>query len=421
MGFASYAFKGDRAEPTNPLSQPLTVQRCGECGSLVTNPPPEEGRNCQVCGGSVHRYEVFQPDGFRTVYSAPDFDDSHETPHYRSYVELSATEHGANPRPAGALSYTLLEQAEVVQVNDNNRRLFNMVRINDRSVVVTDRELYRRALPKFMSEGERLPAAAIGEVRRTDVLLIAPGDLALVGGAIATPREMIPAGLPALLSFSEVLRRAAKAYLDIDEDELEVGLQPWRANGVVSGKIFIADATDNGAGFALELGHGSTLKDLLQSVQTDMGAKLREERHATDCTSSCPRCLRNYQNRFTHWALDWRLALDVVDLAVGGRLQTAVWLGRAEELANGFMQAFKPFGPLRLEEVRGVPVLINSEGTGSGVVVGHPLWRQDDEGYNDVQNAVLSEVRRMGVGRVAMSDLFTLDRTPFRVFTALIA
>lgn len=420
VGFAAYDYTGDRAVPTNPLNQPLLVQRCLDCGSLLTNPPAAEEPTCAVCGGPGHRYEVFQPSGFRTVYSAPDFDDSHETPHYRSYIELSATENGANPTQAGAASYTLLEQAEVVQVNDNNRQLFNMMRISDRSVVVTDRELYRRALPKFMLEGEQLPAAAIGEVRRTDVLLIALDRLAVSGGAIATQKEILPAGLPALLSFAEVLRRAAKAYLDIDEAELEVGLQPWRAGSLVSARVFIADAADNGAGFAVELGTGTTLTTLLQQIQGDMAERLRAPRHAAECTSSCPRCLRNYQNRFTHWALDWRLALDVVDLALGQNLQQQPWRQRAHELTDGFIQAFQPFGELRLEEVHGVPVLVNAERAGSAVVIGHPLWRQDSEGENDTQKAVTDATRQLGIANVALSDLFTLDRTPFRVFSQLL-
>jgi len=417
VGFASYAFTGDRASGTNPLSQPLLAQRCVECGSLLTNPPAADEPACAVCGGLAHRYEVFQPEGFRTVYSEPDFDDSHETPHYRSYVELSATEHGASPSQAGPVSFTLLEQAEVVQVNDNNRRLFNMVRIKDRSVVVTDRELYRRALPKFMIEGESLPAAAIGEVRRTDVLLIALDRLPVVGGAIPTQKEMVPAGLPALLSFAEVLRRAAKAYLDIDEAELEVGLQPWRAGSLVSARVFIADAADNGAGFAIELGSGSTLTTLLERIKDDMGERLRAPKHAAECTSSCPRCLRNYQNRFTHWALDWRLALDVVDLALDQPLQFDAWQQRSQELGQGFIKAFQPFGPLQFEELQGVPVLINGNGEGSAVITGHPLWRQDADGTNDVQKAVIETLRRRGIGRVALSDLFTLDRTPFRIYS----
>ena len=60
------------------------------------------------------------------------------------------------------------------------------------------------------------------------------------------------------MSFAEMLRRAAKDQLDIDESELEVGVQPWARGGVLSRRVFVADALDNGAGYALELGTART-------------------------------------------------------------------------------------------------------------------------------------------------------------------
>ena len=53
-------------------------------------------------------------------------------------------------------------------------------------------------------------------------------------------------------SFSQLLRRAAHAFLDIDESELVVGLQPTSRNGVMTHRVYLADALDNGAGFAVE-------------------------------------------------------------------------------------------------------------------------------------------------------------------------
>jgi DEAD/DEAH box helicase domain-containing protein len=420
VGFAAYEFRGNAAKAVDPLGHPLRVARCTECESLETRPSAHVDASCRICGGLIEAFDVFQPAGFRTIYSAPDFDDTHDTPHYRSHIELSAAEHDVTPTRSGAVSQTLLEQAEVVSVNDNNRRLFNLLRLADGSVVVPDRELYRRPLPSFMLEGQGLEAAAIGEVRRTDVLVIELDQLSLVGGAVATPRDITPAGLPALMSFAEVLRRAANAYLDIDENELEVGLQPWRSNGLVSARVFIADALDNGAGYALELARADTLTTLLRRVRDDMGAQLRDSRHADECTSSCPRCLRNYQNRFTHWALGWRLALDVVDLALGDELRREWWESREDELVEGFVRAFAPFGPLDLEHVRGVPVLVRGGTDAAVAVLGHPLWRQDAAGRNEVQEAIASEFQESRRTRVAMSDLFTLDRTPFRVYSRLV-
>ena len=195
--------------------------------------------------------------------------------------------------------------------------------MNDSSVVATDEDLYEVNLPTFMSQGASLGQAAIGEVRRTDVLLLELGNLRLEGGVVAADGRC-PAGESALMSFAEMLRRAAKDQLDIDEAELEVGVQPWARGGVLSRRVFVADALDNGAGYALELGTTKNMSRLLKSLRDDLGARLTQADHVSVCSTSCPACLRSYENRFDHWALNWRLGLDVVDLALGGKLRRSV-------------------------------------------------------------------------------------------------
>ncbi len=416
VGFAAYNFRGDRAFPKNPLAGDLVVQRCHECGSLETLP---RGDECAVCASPMNRYTVYQPEGYRTIYSQPDYDDSHVTPMFRGYTELSASTGHAEITTVRAMSVSLLEQAEVVAVNDNNRNLFSMAKLDDDSVIVTDRELYRRSLPDFMKKGTSLPKAAIGEVRRTDVLLIGLDGLSLADRCIATQPGDCPAGYGALLSFASLLRNAAKAQLDIDQSELEVGLQPIRHGETVTARVFIADALDNGAGYALELGQPGNLEKLLIAIRDDTGTKLRSEPHDSACTSSCPGCLRNYENRFHHWALDWRLGLDVVDLALGGTLDLSVWQERATELLRGFEQSFEKFGNLSHGIFDGVPVILNNEGSGSAVVLGHPLWRHDALHWTSGVQSAVGKLRRRGVGRVGVSDLFVLDRTPFRIFSKL--
>ncbi len=216
---------------------------------------------------------MYQPEGYRTIYSQPDYDDSHVTPTYSGYTELSAsTTSGKDPSLLGGMSVSLLEQAEVVAVNDNNRHLFNLSKLDDGSVIVTNRDLYRRAFPEFMRRGTELPSAAIGEVRRTDVLLIALDQLPLPDNCIATHSSTCPGGYGAVLSFANLLRNAAKTYLDIDQAELEVGLQPARHGETLTSRVFLADALDNGAGYALELGEASTLRKLLEQIREDTGA-----------------------------------------------------------------------------------------------------------------------------------------------------
>ncbi|WP_270259730.1 DEAD/DEAH box helicase [Kocuria marina] len=420
VGFAAYNIIGKSAQAKDPLGTPLPVHRCGQCGSLDTR-PTNESLKCSVCGEEMRAFSLYQPEGFRTIYSQPDYDDSHITPMYAGYSELSTnSELGQETRLHG-VSLRLLEQAEVVAVNDNNRKLFDLSRQSDGSVVAQNRDVYRRPLPEFMrTGGQALDPAAIGEVRRTDVLLLGLDALDLPGGAVATLPWACPAGKGALLSFAELLRNAAKEYLDIEQSELEVGLQPTRSGATVSARVFLADALDNGAGYALELGASPTFARLLTSIRDATGKRLREAPHGTACTSSCPGCLRNYENRFIHWALDWRLGLDVVDLVLGHSLDLSRWSDHTADLMQSFADGYGSY--LRIEQhvVNALPALVSPEGRGAAVVIGHPLWRHEETLWNPQVRRAVTELRGRGLSHVIVSDAYVIDRTPARLFNALL-
>ncbi|WP_062519293.1 DEAD/DEAH box helicase [Demequina silvatica] len=419
VGFAAYNFVGQKAVPRDPLGVPLQVHRCAVCESLDTRQRESEPL-CDVCGESMRTFPVYQPEGYRTIYSQPDFDDTHIAPGYAGYSELSTDTHVGHELQLPAMSARLLEQAAVVAVNDNNRQLFDLKRLSDGSVVAQNRELYRRALPDFMRSGQALESAAIGEVRRTDVLLLGLDRLALPDGVVATLPWACPAGKGALLSFAELLRNAAKDYLSIEQSELEVGLQPAKQNSTVSSRVFIADALDNGAGYAVELGGRETLERLLTSISERTGTALRSPAHAGACTSSCPGCLRNYENRFNHWALDWRLGLDVVDLALGKELELAHWEPHTNDLIRRFVEGYGTHLPIERDQTNGLQVLVCTEGDGSAAIVGHPLWRHDKSHWNDQVQGAATRLRGRGLANVTVTDAFVLDRTPIKVFNALL-
>lgn len=420
VGFAAYTFSGNRAVSRDPLGTPLPVHRCGQCGSLDTR-PTDDALTCPVCGAEMRAFSLYQPEGYRTIYSQPDYDDNHISPMYAGYSELSANVDLAHETRRQGVSLRLLEQAEVVAVNDNNRKLFNLSRLSDGSVIAQNRDLYRKALPDFMrTGGQALEPAAIGEVRRTDVLLLALDAMALPDGAVATLQRSCPAGKGALLSFAELLRNAAKEYLDIDQSELDVGLQPTRTGTTVSARVFLADALDNGAGYAVELGEATTFEKLLNSIRDTTGQRLRDEPHGVACTSSCPGCLRNYENRFNHWALDWRLGLDVVDLALGRPLDPAHWADRTAALMQSFTDGYGQHIRVEQAVVNGLPALVAPEGPGAAIVIGHPLWRHEDAHWNPEVRRATTKLHGRGVARVTVSDTYVLDRTPIKLFYALI-
>src|SRR6185437_15545405 len=102
--------------------------------------------------------------------------------------------------------------------------------------------------------GQDLDAAAIGELRTTDALVVSLDRPDVPSGAVVTPRSILPAGPAAFWSFAEILRRACQVALDIDPQELVMGLQARVVDGNPSARVFLADALDNGAGYAAELG-----------------------------------------------------------------------------------------------------------------------------------------------------------------------
>jgi len=132
----------------------------------------------------------------------------------------------------------------VVEINDNRGRLFPLVRLSDRSVVCIDDSLYEDGLQVKIDGAAALPPVAIGDVRPTDVLVLTLDALDLQGGVIPVSKALLPAGMSALWSFAEVLRRGCKAALDVQPDELQVGLQPARVRDLGTCRVFVADALE---------------------------------------------------------------------------------------------------------------------------------------------------------------------------------
>lgn len=402
----------------DPLAASFTLARCGMCGSSTIAGAPgsyattreELPRACTVCEEPILPMTVYQPSGFRThpVRKDGELSDTSVATAARPTLEWAdlAEKHADR---FGALDIWTLDDANLVTVNDNRHDQFQLYRHTNRSVIVPALETENLQIPKIGS-------GAIGDVRLTDAALFLVRSDALPSEVLPVDQGDCSAGLAAIYSFAEALRRGAQAELDIDPDELTVGLQTRRSDdGTQTAAVYVADTLENGAGYALELA-GSRIGAVLDQIHDLGGGQWTVAAHA-ECDGSCPDCLRSWDNRHLHPLLDWRLALDVTDLALGRDLSLDRWFAQVPRAIEAFGASFGAMAePYEVEIIEGVHVL-NHENR--AVVIGHPLWSRRPSHHTVLQEKVASEV--LGAGRTLMwSDARTLRSRAVLVAKALV-
>ena len=421
VGFAAFEFKGRTAFPTAPVGEPLFVSRCSECQTtkLVDGPDNTE---CPVCDATTTPFRLVEPLGFRTSYSPADFRDSVERAGSIGQATLGFLQ-DVPWRKHRQLSYCAYPGADVFVINDNGGELFAMHKQADGSIVVPNPEVYDER-PAWMAPLDQQSAddvAAIGYVKRTDVLALLPTDLPVPGPIGAIDVRAVPAGLSAFWSFAEALRRSATlGILGVDPGEVQVGLQSVATDDpeVHTRLIYLADSLENGAGYASYLGSDpSILEQVLAGIVSMDWAN--DRRHRKLCSQSCPRCLRSYDNRFMHPWLDWRLALDLTDLVEGKGLNLERWLDGSEHLAASTVAAFPSSGISALRLSPGLPGLVMAH-TGRAALFSHPLHRTEEAYYTAQQQAGADELRTAGAAAVQAFDIRELRRPSAAVYTWLV-
>ena len=417
FGFGHWTRQGRRvvASPT-PLGSRHTLLSCARC-SAVEELKEGGPQQCRVCGDSVEPVSMFEPQGFVTDFHPKDFDDRVEHGPSASWPRLGLDPAGRSERETSTLRYETFDAADIYAINDNHGRMFPLRREGP-MWIACDPSLYEDP-PSDMSAESAEDSAAIGSVRRTDALTLLLNQLELPGGAgpIVTPlgsNDPLQPGLAALLSYTALLRvTAAQRILDIRVEELDVGLQPTRWKGQLTQRIFFADDLANGAGYATYLGRPDVLPRLLREAAT-LGREFAEPSHATECTSSCPDCLRSYDNRWLHSALNWRLALDVAELALGNPLDESRWLDHSA----GVVGRLTASSSLHQETAVGLPAL-RSSGSGRWAILCHPLWPTERTLWINAQMEAAAYATHHQATDVRAFDLFTFERRPGLVMSWL--
>ena len=116
------------------------------------------------------------------------------------------------------------------------------------------------------------------------------------------------------LSFGTLVANAAAALLDIDADELRVGVRSvMRPGGRLHGEVFIHDTLPGGAGYAREI--FESLEDVLNNALV-----LSRNCPSQGCTEACYSCLLDYRNQRNHAMLDRNLGRAVLEWVLAGTI-----------------------------------------------------------------------------------------------------
>ena len=120
-------------------------------------------------------------------------------------------------------------------------------------------------------------------------------------------------------------------------------IRPVRTDdGTTSYEVVLMDTLENGAGYCRYLFEEERLELVLESLTESepLGFRLAGGPHALDCDGSCYDCLRDYSNADLHAILDWRLGLDLADIARSPGAQVSLdhsrWVKLAERAAQSF-------------------------------------------------------------------------------------
>lgn len=420
VGFVAWNFEGNNTVEAPPLSDPRRTIRCQECDATRTI-IGEEVNICDVCGSVAKSFDLYEPRGFRTSFRARDYDDHADRGPLLPPPQLSVGSKEPASTRVLCLDAVTHTDADVYVVNDNEGKLFKMYR-DDHGLTIPDQKLYLgRDGPEIFDSSPDV-TGAIGSIRRTDVLTLTLRSPEIPGpdGTIETLVETLPMGLSALWSFAELFRIAAGIELDVNPEELKVGLQPWKTeSGTITRRIFVADSLENGAGYARQIGLRDVLLDIIDQVVGSIMDKIELPLHSKSCDASCPDCLRSYDNRFIHPYLNWRLALDLAQVARGGALTAKRWLTRSGEIVQSFVDAFGDHTDFRQVGVNKLNA-VASQSSSRAAVFGHPLWRSEPQYFLKCQQVAHTELRSdHAIDEVRFFDLATLQKHPAKVFAWL--
>jgi len=280
---------------------------------------------------------------------------------------------------------------------------------------------------RFIAKGPSAGPFYLAAPKVTDSLILefesVPNQLALINSGETGERRFTQSFRSgALSSLFMIIDYASRELLDVDPDEFEI-LEPRvrnRGDGTLLPVLQIADNLVNGSGLTNRLSQfsGDHQEPIIYSVIRHLLGQeflqsLRANEHSSKCFTGCYECLHRYGNQSYHGLLDWRLGLDVLQLALSPRYLAGLdgnfkfpgvtdWHEMAMKLAGEAQRLYSA----KLDTKGGLPVIEIDKNMNKWAVVVHPFWNSD---ALRAQNKELDEWE-MEIGHLSYVSTFDLAR-----------
>lgn len=363
VGVISYEYSNGRLveeDGRGKLDKP--VYKCKSCSTVFIESSNSD--KCSICESDLVEYTAYMPKGFVSDGNPQDFDGRFEFSARAGSVALDPSSSLIKKNEIGNLilhSNNIPKEAKVIQLNDNDGNLFDFNKIPDTKKWV----LANSITPNTET-------AVLISIKHTGVLTLGfknSYDLPISNIQLNAIYE----------SWGYLVRKSICTELDIESNEFEIG---YRINPVFKvPEIFIVETADNGAGYTNFLSDPNN-SDIAQKILIDnllpggsIYNTLMTEDHQQNCISSCYDCLRDYYNSPLHRNLNWRLALDLVELSsnesIDLKFQQKHWLNYKLFLQN-VIQNSKTY-----DEMLTIEDYIVFKLSDKFILLEHPLWNQE--------------------------------------------
>lgn len=218
-----------------------------------------------------------------------------------------------------------------------------------------------------------------------------------------------PSGRAVWYSFGTLLKNAATIVLQVNPEEISVGVRSVRRSNRIHGELFLYDDVPGGAGYARAIGRN------LQTI-LEKALELGESCSNPDCAGACYHCLYDYRNQFLHPLLDRELGASILRYLLHGTLPS-LSPAHVEQSAISLVEfgrhAWKVGPSVSVNGTHFARVLEDQSGNRYGIRVIHPAQARP------AQAETLVILAQTGL-HSAVHTSFDLERRPFWVLNNLV-